>query len=238
MSLLEDLAASYRVLAAHDIIDGYGHVSVRSDRDPKRYFISRSLAPELVTEDDIMEFDLDSNPIDQRGREMYRERYIHGEIYKARPEVMAVVHNHSPSIIPFGATAAPLKPIFHMAAFVGEGIPNFEIRKVQKGTNLLVETPKLGKALAVTLGKKPAALMRGHGSVTVGQDLARAVGRAIYLEANAKLQMQAMLIAGSRGKINFLDTAEVKASAPVQNYGRAWNLWRRKGLALLKGDGS
>lgn len=238
MSLIEDLAASYRVLAAYDIIDGYGHVSVRSDRDPKRYFISRSLAPELVTEDDIMEFDLDSNPLDQRGREMYRERYIHGEIYKSRPEVMAVVHNHSPSIIPFGVTAAPLKPIFHMAAFVGDGIPNFEIRKVQKGTNLLVETPKLGKALASTLGKSPAALMRGHGSVTVGQDLARAVGRSIYLEANAKLQAQAMLIAGSRGKITYLDAAEVKASAPVQNYGRAWNLWRRKGLALLKGDAS
>jgi len=238
MSLIEDLAASYRVLAAYDIIDGYGHVSVRSDRDPKRYFISRSLAPELVTEDDIMEFDLDSNPVDQRGREMYRERYIHGEIYKVRPEVMAVVHNHSPSIIPFGATAAPLKPIYHMAAFVGEGIPNFEIRKVQKGSNLLVETAKLGKALATTLGAKPAALMRGHGSVTVGQDLARAVGRAIYLEANAKLQAQAMLIAGSRGKITFLDAAEVKASAPVQNYGRAWNLWRRKGLALLKGGAS
>jgi HCOMODA/2-hydroxy-3-carboxy-muconic semialdehyde decarboxylase len=238
MSLIEDLAVSYRVLAAYDIIDGYGHVSVRSDRDPKRYFISRSLAPELVTEDDIMEFDLDSNPIDQRGREMYRERYIHGEIYKSRPEVMAVVHNHSPSIIPFGVTAAPLKPIFHMAAFVGEGIPNFEIRKVQKGTNLLVETPKLGKALASSLGKSPAALMRGHGSVTVGQDLARAVGRSIYLEANAKLQLQAMQIAGSRGKITYLDAGEVKASSPVQNYGRAWNLWRRKGLALLKGDAS
>ncbi len=238
MSLLEDLVASYRVLAHYDIIDGYGHVSVRSDRDPNRYFISRSLAPELVTEDDIMEFDLDSNPIDQRGREMYRERYIHGEIYKTRPEVMAVVHNHSPSIIPFGATTAPLKPIFHMAAFVGEGIPNFEIRKVQKGTNLLVETPKLGKALAKTLGKQPAALMRGHGSVTVGQDLARAVGRAIYLEGNAKLQAQAMLIAGARGKITYLDAAEVKASSPVQNYGRAWNLWRRKGLALIKNSAS
>lgn len=238
MSLIEDLAASYRVLAAYDIIDGYGHVSVRSERDPNRYFISRSLAPELVTEDDIMEFDLDSNPIDQRGREMYRERYIHGEIYRSRPEVMAVVHNHSPSIIPFGAASAPLKPIFHMAAFVGEGIPNFEIRKVQKGTNLLVETAKLGKALAKTLGKQPAALMRGHGSVTVGQDLARAVGRAIYLEANAKLQAQAMLIAGSRGKITYLDAAEVKASSPAQTYGRAWNLWRRKGLALLKGGAS
>jgi ribulose-5-phosphate 4-epimerase/fuculose-1-phosphate aldolase len=235
MSLIEDLVASYRVLAEHGVIDGYGHVSVRSDRDPKRYFISRSLAPELVTEDDIMEFDLDSNPVDQRGREMYRERYIHGEIYKTRPEVMAVVHNHSPSIIPFGITTCPLRPVFHMAAFVGNGVPNFEIRKFQKGSNLLVETAKLGKALATTLGDKPAALMRGHGSVTVGEDLARAVGRAIYLEVNAKLQMQALTLAGPRGKITYLDNAEVKASAPVQNYGRAWNLWRRRGLASLKG---
>ena len=233
MSLIEDLVVSYRVLAAYEVIDGYGHVSVRSDRDPKRYLISRSLAPELVTEDDIMEFDLDSNPLDQRGREMYRERFIHGEIYKIRPEVNAIVHNHSPSIIPFGVTTQKLQPIYHMAAFIGEGIPNFEIRKVQKGTNLLVETPKLGKALAATVAKKPAALMRGHGSVVVGEDLARAVGRSIYLEMNAKLQMQAMMIAG-RGKITYLDNAEVKASAPVQNYGRAWNLWRRKGLALLK----
>ncbi len=235
MSLLEDLAVSYRVLAEHGVIDGYGHVSVRSDRNPNRYFMSRSLAPELVTEDDIMEFDLDSQPIDQRGRLMYRERFIHGEIYKVRPEIKAVVHNHSPSIIPFGVTTASLKPIFHMASFVGMGIPNFEIRKVQKGTNLLVETPKLGKALASTLGVKPAALMRGHGSVVVGEDLARAVGRSIYLEINAKLQAQAMLLAGSRGKITYLDSAEVKASAPVQDYGRAWNLWRTKGLALLKG---
>jgi ribulose-5-phosphate 4-epimerase/fuculose-1-phosphate aldolase len=233
MSLLEDLAASYRILAEHGVIDGYGHVSVRSDKNPNHYFISRSLAPELVTEADLMEFDLDSNPIDQRGRLMYRERYIHGEIYKIRPEVKAVVHNHSPSIIPFGVTTQKLQPIYHMAAFVGEGIPNFEIRKVQKGTNLLVETPKLGKALAATVGKKPAALMRGHGSVVVGEDLARAVGRSIYLEMNAKLQMQAMMIAG-RGKITFLDAAEVKASAPVQDYGRAWNLWRRKGLAMIK----
>ena len=233
MSLIEDLVAAYRILAEYEVIDGYGHVSVRSDRDPRRYFISRSLAPELVTESDIMEFDLDSNPIDLRGREMYRERFIHGEIYKVRPEAMAIVHNHSPSVIPFGVTTVKLQPIYHMAAFVGMGVPNFDIRKVQKGTNLLVETPRLGKALAATLGDKPAALMRGHGSVVVGENLALAVGRSVYLEMNARLQAQAMAIAG-RGKITYLDAPEVKASAPVQNYGRAWNLWRTKGLALVK----
>lgn len=237
MSLIEDLVASYRILAEHEVIDGYGHVSVRSADNPQRYFISRSLAPELVTEKDIVELDLDSNPVGGDTRALYLERFIHGEIYKVRPDVHAVVHNHSPSVIPFGVTTMPLKPIFHMAAFVGLGIPNFEIRKVQKGTDLLVRTPKLGKALARTLAAKPAALMRGHGSVVVGEDLQRAVGRSIYLEMSAKLQMQAMTIAGPRGKITWFDAAEVKASVPRQDYARAWNLWRTKALERIRSEG-
>jgi len=236
MSLIEDLVCAYRILAEHGVIDGYGHVSVRSDRDPGRYFLARSLAPELVTEADIMEYDLDSNPVDQRGRDMYRERFIHGEIYKARPGVSAVVHNHSPSVIPFGVTTAALRPIFHMAAFVGEGVPTFEIRDAERGTDLLVKTPYLGQALARTLGKHPAALMRGHGAVVVGENLPRAVGRSIYLEICARLQMQAMAIAGPGGKVTFLDDAEVAASNPVQDYGRAWHLWRSKALARLRAE--
>ena len=237
MSLIEDLVASYRILAEHEVIDGYGHVSVRSADNPRRYFISRSLAPELVTEKDIVELDLDSNPVGGDTRLLYLERFIHGEIYKVRPDVHAVVHNHSPSVIPFGITTVPLKPIFHMAAFVGLGIPNFEIRKVQKGTDLLVRTPKLGKALARTLAAKPVALMRGHGSVVVGEDLQRAVGRSIYLEMSAKLQMQAMTIAGPRGKITWFDAAEVKASVPRQDYARSWNLWRTKALERIRREG-
>ena len=233
MRLIEDLVCAYRTLAEHGVIDGYGHVSVRSDRDPGRYFLARSLAPELVTEDDVMEFDLDSNPIDAQGREMYRERFIHGEIYKTRPEVNAVVHNHSPSVIPFGATTVPMRPIFHMASFVGEGVPTFEIRDIQEGTDLLVKTPYLGAALAKTLGGKPAALMRGHGAVVVGENLPRVVGRSIYLELDARLQAQAMAIAGPGGKITYLDDREVAASAPVQDYGRAWHLWRSKALASI-----
>jgi ribulose-5-phosphate 4-epimerase/fuculose-1-phosphate aldolase len=189
-----------------------------------------------VTEADIMEYDLDSNPVDQRGRDMYRERFIHGEIYKARPGVTAVVHNHSPSVIPFGVTTAALRPIFHMAAFVGEGVPTFEIRDAERGTDLLVKTPYLGQALARTLGKHPAALMRGHGAVVVGENLPRAVGRSIYLEICARLQMQAMAIAGPGGKVTFLDDAEVAASNPVQDYGRAWHLWRSKALARLRAE--
>lgn len=236
MSLIEDLVASYRILAEHGVIDGYGHVSVRSERDPQRYYLSRSLAPELVTEKDILEFDLDSNPIAGGNQALYLERFIHGEIYKSRPEVNAVVHNHSPSVIPFGVTSVPLKPIFHMAAFIGIGIPTFEIRKVQKGSDLLIRTPKLGAALAKSLGPKPAALMRGHGSVVVGEDLQRAVGRSMYLETSARLQMQAMLIAGPRGKITWFDAAEVKASVPRQDYARAWDLWRKKALARIKAE--
>ena len=237
MSLIEDLVCAYRTLAEHGVLDSYGHVSVRSDRDPQRYFLSRSLAPELVTEGDIMEYDLDSNPVDGRGREMYRERFIHGEIYKTRPEVQAVVHNHSPSVIPFGVTTARLRPIFHMASFVGEGVQTFEIRDAEKGTDLLVKTPYLGQALARTLGKHPAALMRGHGCVVVGENLPRAVGRSIYLEVCAKLQMQAIAIAGS-GKIKFLDDAEVEASNPVQDYARAWHMWRTRALARLRAEAS
>lgn len=234
MSLIEDLVAANRILAEHGVIDAYGHVSVRSDRDPNRYFLARSIAPECVVAEDILEYDLDSNPVDARGRESVRERFIHGEIFKARPEVNAVVHNHSPSVVPFSVTKVGMQPLFHMAAFVGLGVPNFEIRKVQKGTDLLIKTPTLGRALARTLGKCPAALMRGHGSVTVGESLPRAVGRSVYLELSARMQLQAMLIAGPRGKIATLDKAEVQASVPVQDYARAWPMWRDKALAGLK----
>src|SRR6266850_2349356 len=119
MSELEDLVAAYRILAAHGVIDAYGHVSVRSPRNPQRYYVARSIAPELVKTEDLIEYDLDSRPIDDAGRESVRERFIHGEIYKTRPEVMAVVHNHSPSVVPFSVTGVPMRAIYHMAAFIG-----------------------------------------------------------------------------------------------------------------------
>jgi HCOMODA/2-hydroxy-3-carboxy-muconic semialdehyde decarboxylase len=233
MEELRDLVAAYRILAAHGVIDAYGHVSLRSPRNPQRYYVARSIAPELVTEDDLIEYDLDSRPIDERGRESVRERFIHGEIYKTRPEVTSVVHNHSPSVVPFSVTGVPMRAIFHMAAFVGEGLPNFEIRDVKPGSDLLVKDPFLGQALAKTLGAKPASLMRGHGAVVVGENLPRAVGRSVYLELSARLQMQAMALAGPGGKITYLDEAEVKASDPVQNYARAWPMWRAKALGEL-----
>jgi HCOMODA/2-hydroxy-3-carboxy-muconic semialdehyde decarboxylase len=233
MSLIQDLVVAYRVLAEHGVIDAYGHVSVRSDRDPGRYLLARHIAPEFVREVDIIEYDLDSNPIDANGRLSVRERYIHGEIYKARPDVMCVVHNHSPSVIPFSTTRAMLRPIFHMSAFVGLGVPNFEIRDAQKGTDLLVKTPYLGAALARTLGAHPAALMRGHGCVTVGETIARAVGRSVYLEINARMQMQAMQLAGSGEEVAFMHDDEVAVSAARQEYDRAWHLWKLKTLARM-----
>lgn len=233
-TLLEDLVAANRILAEHGVIDAYGHVSMRSPDDPKRFFLARNIAPETVHAEDVLEYGLDGEPVDRaRTRDSVTERYIHSEVYRARPDVMAVVHNHSPSVVPFSVTNVPLRPIFHMAAFIGEGVPNFEIRRVQKGSDLLVRDPKLGAALAKTLASKPAALMRGHGSVVVGENLPRAVGRSVYLEMSARMQMQALLLSK---RITYIDAAEVKASNPVQDYKRAWPLWRAKALARAKAE--
>ena len=232
-SLLEDLVAANRILAEHGVIDAYGHVSLRSPKDPQRFFLARAIAPETVQVEDILEYGLDGNPLEARGMASVSERFIHSEIYRARPDVMSVVHNHSPSVIPFSVTGVKMRALFHMASFIGEGLPNFEIRKLKKGSDLLVRTPELGKALAKTLGKAAASLMRGHGSVTVGEDLQRAVGRSVYLEMSAIMQMQALLLSK---KIVYFDAAEVRASAPVQDYKRAWPLWREKALAKAKAE--
>jgi ribulose-5-phosphate 4-epimerase/fuculose-1-phosphate aldolase len=234
--LILDLVIASRTLAEHGVIDGYGHATVRSDRDPHRYFMARAVAPELVTEDDILEFDLDSRTIDPRGRAVYNERFIHGEIYKLRPDVNAIVHNHSPTVVPFACTHTALQPIFHMSAFIGLGVPTWDIRDAQEGTDLLVRTPELGHSLAEALGRHPAALMRGHGSVVVGENLQRAVGRTIYLEMNAKMQLNARLLVGPTGQIVFMDEKEVAANVSWQNYDRAWHLWKTKALAVLEAE--
>jgi HCOMODA/2-hydroxy-3-carboxy-muconic semialdehyde decarboxylase len=235
--LIEDVTIAYRVLAEHDIIDAYGHVSVRSGEDPNRYFMARHLAPEQVTMADIYEYTLDSEPLEKTHRPV-RERYIHGEIYKTRPEVQCVVHHHSQTVVPFSTTRHALQPIFHMAAFIGQGVPNFEIRDAQQGTDLLVKTPYLGAALAKCLGQCPAATMRGHGAVVVGETVARAVGRSIYLEMNAKMQLQAMQLAGAGGQIVFMDEAEVADSTSRQEYDRGWDLWKARVLARMRAEGS
>ena len=230
-ALIDDLVAANRILADQGVVDGYGHVSVRHPADPQRYLMSRSIAPELVTAGDVMEYDLDSTAVDARGRTSYLERFIHGEIYRARPDVKAVVHNHSPSVIPFGVTGVPLRPLYHMSAFLWEGVPVFDIRGAAGGpSDMLVRTPALGRALAGTLGSRTAALMRGHGAVVVGPSLPQAVFRSVYLELNARLQAQAMALGGP---VTYLDPEEAKQAAGSvgSTVPRPWELWKKKALA-------
>jgi ribulose-5-phosphate 4-epimerase/fuculose-1-phosphate aldolase len=232
--MLEDLVAASRILADQGEVDAYVHVSVRHDRDPNRYLMSRSLAPALVTAADLMEWDLDSVPVDPRGRMGFIERFIHGEIYKARPDVKAIVHNHSPSVIPFGVTSAPLQPLYHMSGFLGGGVPVFDIKTATgESTDMLIRTPTLGRALAQTLGERPVALLRGHGAVVVGASVQVAVFRSVYTEMNAKLQAQAMALGGS---VTYLDPEEArKAEANVGGtISRPWELWKQKALAATK----
>lgn len=223
---IQDLVDANHILYAQRVLDAYGHVSVRHDEYAGKFWLSRGLAPALVTVGDIMEFDLDGNPIDARGRKPYLERFIHSEIYRRRPDVKAVVHSHSPAVIPFGVTSAPLRPIFHMAGFIGTAVPVFDIRDVAGDTDLLISNPALGTALALFLKDRPAALMRGHGSVAVGNSLPQAVYRAVYLEVNARLQAEAMRI----GDIKFLtpEEAVLAAASNDQHVSRPWELWKRE----------
>jgi HCOMODA/2-hydroxy-3-carboxy-muconic semialdehyde decarboxylase len=228
--LIEDLVAANRILADQGVLDGWGHVSARHPRDPNRYLLSRSRAPELINADDIMEFDLDSNPVDARGRPLYTERFIHGEIYKARPDVVAIVHTHAPALIPFGISKVPLKPVYHRSAFIAAGVPVFEIRERAGMTDMLIRDQALGRALADALGNHPAALMRGHGAVVVGPSLQRVVGRSIFLPLNATLQMQAAALGGP---VTYLDPEEARKIEEREGYGlaRAWEAWKRKAMA-------
>ncbi len=225
-ALIEDLVAANRILAALEIVDGYGHVSVRHDKDPNRYLIARSIAPESVTANDVLELDLDSKPVNGGDAKMYLERFIHGEIYKARPDVKAVVHNHAASVIPFGVTTVPLRPIYHMAGFIGRGVPIFDIRKVAGETDMLVKTPALGVALARALGDKPAALMRGHGAVVVGDSLPQVVGRSYYLQMDAKLQAQAMALGGDITYLDAGEAAKTEGTAATSGPGSCGNARR------------
>jgi HCOMODA/2-hydroxy-3-carboxy-muconic semialdehyde decarboxylase len=223
-ALVDDLVTANYILARHQILDGYGHVSVRFNNS-SRYLLSRSLAPALVTASDIQEYDLNSNPLDSAARPSFIERFIHGEIYRARPDVQAVVHSHMPSVIPFGVTGMALKPLCHMAAFLGEGVPVFEIRTVRSDSAMpmLVHNPALARSLAATLSAKPAALMRGHGIVVVGSSLPHVVGRSVYLALNATLQLQTLAFAPD-SCVNYLDSSETPEIP--DKYQRSWELWK------------
>ena len=200
---------------------------MRHPTNPNRYLLSRNLAPALVTAEDIVEYDLDSNPMNAAGRPSFLERFIHGEIYKARPDVNAVVHSHSPAVIPFGISQVSMRATYHMPGFPVAGVPVFEIRKAGGMTNMLVSNGVLGEALATTLADKPVALLRGHGDVVVGPTVQVAVYRAVYTEINARLQTAAI---GMGGSLTFLEREEGEAFDGVieQQIARPWTLWKQK----------
>jgi HCOMODA/2-hydroxy-3-carboxy-muconic semialdehyde decarboxylase len=221
----EDIVIGSRILADFGVLDGFGHVSARDPNNPNHFLLSRSLAPALVSADDIMAFDLDGNAVDPRGRSVFLERFIHSEIYRTRPDVMAVVHTHSAGVIPFGVSQVQLRPMYHNAAFLAAGTPVWDIRKDFGETDMLVRDPARGKSLAQTLGDKPVVLMRGHGDVTVGPSVKMAVFRAYYTDINARLQMQALALGG---EVNYLTPGE-GAKADGVNFvvlDRIWGLWK------------
>ena len=229
--LAEDFVVGNRILADQGVIaDGFGHLSFRSPADPGRFFMARARGAAMVTADDMMEFGLDGRPLDQRDRRMFGERFIHAEIYKARPEIMAVVHSHAPSVLPFGVTGTALRPVSHMGGFLPQTVPLFEIREASGNeTNMLVNTPVLGAALAKVLGAAPVVLMRGHGFNAVGTSIRQAVFRAVYTDLNARIQTDALKM----GSVVYLNESEARKVAETNDaaLGRSWEVWKFKALA-------
>jgi HCOMODA/2-hydroxy-3-carboxy-muconic semialdehyde decarboxylase len=224
---LEDAAAASRILADQGVFDAAGHVSIRHPTRPRRFLMSRSLAPQLVTADDIMEFDLDCNPIDARGRNGFIERYLHGEILRARPDVMAVVHSHSPAVIAFGLSDTPMRAMYHNAAFLAAGVPVFDIREKFGATDIVISSAAKGAALAQVLADKSAVLLRAHGMAVVGPTLPVAVFRAIFMVTSAHIQHQALALGGP---VAALDAEEGRLAdvVNVQTVGRSWDLWKQR----------
>jgi len=231
-ALVEDLVSANRILYHEGVVDGFGHVSVRHDKLPDRFLLARSMAPGLVTAADILEHDRDGEPIDPQGRMPYLERFIHSEIYRLRPEVQAIVHSHSPAVIPFGVVAgASLRPIYHMSSFLGAGVPVFEIREAGgPATDMLIRNAPLGAALAKSLGQAAVGLLRGHGNVVVGGSIREVVFRAIYTEINARLQTDAMRLGA--GEISFLNAEEARTAMETNRaqHGRPWELWKARAM--------
>ena len=233
--LIADLAAASRILAAQGVVDGFGHVSLRHPGAPDRYLMARSLAPAQVTPQDIIEYDLDSNPCNANGRASFLERFIHGEIYKARADIHSIVHSHSPSVVPFGLVDVTMRAMFHNAGFIAAGVPVFDIRDKFGATDMLVGNAQKGAALARAMGKNDIVLMRAHGSVACASTLQSAVFRAVYTEVNARIQHWTLALAASAGSspqgaatIAALDREEGLLADQVNEKAgvRAWELWR------------
>lgn len=226
-AVLEDLAAASRILVDQGVLDAAGHVSMRHPADGDRFLMSRSLAPALVTADDIMEFSLDGEACDPRGRSGFLERFLHGEIYQRRRDVMAIAHCHAAATIPFGLVTTPMRAMFHNAAFLAAGVPVFDIRQKFGATDIVISSREKGAALAETLGDKSVALLRAHGFVAVGPTLQTAVFRAVFTEVNARVQLQAAVLGGP---IASLDEEEGRRADALNlaTVGRSWDLWKRR----------
>jgi ribulose-5-phosphate 4-epimerase/fuculose-1-phosphate aldolase len=206
---LRDLVIANRILAREDVIDDYGHVSVRHPLDPGCFFISRSRSPEIVDLQDIMEFTLDGEPIDQRGRVMYSERILHGGIYMARPDVNAVTHHHARSVLPFANTRIPLRPIFHMGSVIGPEVPVWDSQGEFGDTTMLIDDLPKAQSLARALGQGRTVLLRGHGAVCVGESLRAAVFISIYMKENADLVLRTIPL----GEATYLTPGETELAA-------------------------
>ncbi|MGE3246827.1 MAG: class II aldolase/adducin family protein [Beijerinckiaceae bacterium] len=226
-ALLDDLVAANLILASEGVLDGYGHVSMRHPDNPERYFISRSLAPATVTRQDLVECTLDSDYVDPDAPASYLERYIHGSIYKARPDVNCVVHSHSPTVIPFANSKTPLRAMGHVAGFLAGRVPVFDIKDKFGATDMLVKNNDHGAALAEVLGDRPIALMRGHGNVVTAPDVKVGVFRAYYTEVNARQQIQVQSL---DGPVTYLDEAEGEKCNEMiaATSERPWLLWKKK----------
>ncbi len=223
-SLLGDLVVANRVLYAKGIVDGLGHVSARHDKDPSMYVLAAERAPALVTKDDLAVYDLDSNALTLTERRGYIERHIHGEIYKARPDVMSVIHCHTPSLVTFCVCQVPLKPLYHMSGFLGQGVGRFEAREMFGMTDMLVSSPAMGRELAKSLGPYAVVLMRGHGATMAGASIKHTVYRAIYAALNAAMQMDAMRL----GDVTYLSDEEAFKGMTTTDrvVDRSWALWK------------
>lgn len=228
--LLADLVCANHILYDQGVVDAFGHVSVRHDRDPERFLLARNMAPGQVGEVDIVSFTLAGDPINAKGRRVYIERFIHAEIYRAHPQIQAIVHSHSPAIVPLSVSrSTPLRAVFHMAGFIGTAAPVFEIRDVVgDSSDLLVRDRKIGAALAAHFVDHPIVLMRGHGSTVVGESLKQAVYRAVYAEINARCQTTA----AGLGEVNYLSAAECASCATSHEAQaeRPWSLWKEEAL--------
>lgn len=234
---IADLVTANHILFDQGVVDGFGHVSVRCARTPAHFWLSQSRAPGIVSRDDIMEFNEDSEPagVEDKTRPLYLERFIHGEIYRARPDVISVVHSHARGVIPFSVTGASLRPVIHTAGFLPPVTPIFEIREVAGDDNgILVANNKIAAGLTKVLGKSPVVLMRGHGDTVVGPSVKAAVYRAIYTEVNAQIQAQSLMLGqGHVVYLNPMESAKVSATNESAGLQRVWQIWEARAKANL-----